>query len=292
MAVFAVAVLLGGPLLASLLRSPAALGTLLVAVLGAYLLVLGIDGPSAALSPFGPSQNSRYFGLSNLLETMLLVPAFGGAALLFRRFGWIAFAGTALLAFATVAGNRFGADGGGAVVLAGGFAACVLLSGAAGGRRDLRRRRVGAYARPRRPRCRHRGFESRHEGARGRAGRSGRPHERVELPWARATADCTSRRGGADAGRLRVPRRANLAPAGCAERVACRAGGGRRDRRLARRERLADRRAPRRSHELCRRRRGYASRAMARYFALLVAVLALAVVAGCGEEESSPAPRP
>ena len=89
MAVFAVAVLLGGPLLASLLRSPVALGTLLVAVLGAYLLVLGIDGPSAALSPFGPSQNSRYFGLSNLLETMLLVPAFGGAALLFRRLGWV-----------------------------------------------------------------------------------------------------------------------------------------------------------------------------------------------------------
>ena len=136
MAIFAVAVLLGGPLLASLLRSPVALGSLLVAVVAAYLLVLGIDGPSAALSPFGPTQNSRYFGLSNLLETMLLVPALGGAALLFRRFGWVAFVGTALLAFATVAGNRFGADGGGAIVLAGGFAVlAVLLSG--GGRRAL-----------------------------------------------------------------------------------------------------------------------------------------------------------
>jgi hypothetical protein len=136
MAIFAVAVLLGGPLLASLCRSPVALGGLLVAVVAAYLLVLGVDGPSAALSPFGPTQNSRYFGLSNLLETMLLVPALGGAALLFRRFGWIAFVGTALLAFATVAGNRFGADGGGAIVLAGGFAVlAVLLSG--GGRRAL-----------------------------------------------------------------------------------------------------------------------------------------------------------
>jgi hypothetical protein len=136
LAIFALAVLLGGPLLASLLRSPVSLGTLLVAVLAAYLLVLGIDGPSAALSPFGPTQNSRYYGLSNLLETMLLVPALGGAALLFRRFGWIAFVGTALLAFATVAGNRFGADGGGAIVLAGGFAVlAVLLSG--GGRRAL-----------------------------------------------------------------------------------------------------------------------------------------------------------
>jgi hypothetical protein len=134
MAVFAAAVLLGGPLLASLLRTPVALGTLLVAVLAAYLLVLGIDGPSAALSPFGPTQNSRYFGLSNLLETMLLVPALGGAALLYRRFGWLAFGGTALLAFATVAGNRFGADGGGAIVLAGGLAVLAVLLAGGGGR--------------------------------------------------------------------------------------------------------------------------------------------------------------
>ena len=176
MAVFAVAVLLGGPLLASLLRSPVALGTLLVAVLGAYLLVLGIDGPSAALSPFGPSQNSRYFGLSNLLETMLLVPAFGGAALLFLRLGWVGFVGTALLAFATVAGTRFGADGGGAIVLAGGFAVlAVLLSG--GGRRALAIAvgvALALAAGARRPRCRHGRLEPRHGGARGRAGRSGR----------------------------------------------------------------------------------------------------------------------
>ena len=130
------AVALGGPLLAALLRSPLALGGFLVAVLGAYLLALGIDGTTVALSPFGPTQNSRYFGLSNLLETMLLVPALAGAALLYAVVGWAAFAGTALLAFVTVAGNRFGADGGGAIVLAGGFAVLtVLLAG--GGRRAL-----------------------------------------------------------------------------------------------------------------------------------------------------------
>jgi hypothetical protein len=192
MAVFAVAVLLGGPLLASLLRSPAALGTLLVAVLGAYLLVLGIDGPSAALSPFGPSQNSRYFGLSNLLETMLLVPAFGGAALLFRRFGWIAFAGTALLAFATVAGNRFGADGGGAVVLAGGFAVlAVLLSG--GGRRALAisvgvalALTLGLVALDAATGGSSHVTKALEDGPVGLAGDLG---ERVELSWARATAD-------------------------------------------------------------------------------------------------------
>ena len=191
MAVFAVAVLLGGPLLASLLRSPVALGTLLVAVLGAYLLVLGIDGPSAALSPFGPSQNSRYFGLSNLLETMLLVPAFGGAALLFRRFGWIAFAGTALLAFATVAGNRFGADGGGAVVLAGGFAVlAVLLSG--GGRRALAiavgvalALTLGLVALDAATGGSSHVTKALEDGPVGLAGDLG---ERVELSWARATA--------------------------------------------------------------------------------------------------------
>jgi hypothetical protein len=136
LAVLAVAVALGGPVLAALLRSDTALGAFLVAVVAGYLLALGIDGTTVALSPLGPSQNSRYFGLSNLLETMLLVPALAGAALLYRAFGWAAFAGTALLAFVTVAGNRFGADGGGAVVLAAGFAVlAVLLAG--GGRRAL-----------------------------------------------------------------------------------------------------------------------------------------------------------
>ena len=134
--VLGLSVALGGPLLTALLRSPLALGVFLVAVIAAYLLALGIDGATVALSPFGPTQNSRYYGLSNLLETMLLVPGLAGAALLYGVLGWAAFAGTALLVFATVAGNRFGADGGGAIVLAAGFAVlAVLLAG--GGRRAL-----------------------------------------------------------------------------------------------------------------------------------------------------------
>ena len=134
--VLGLAVALGGPLLAAILRSPLGLGCFLAAVLGAYLLALGIDGATVALSPFGPTQNSRYYGLSNLLETMLLVPALAGAALLYWALGWAAFGGTAVLAFVTVAGNRFGADGGGAIVLAAGFAVlAVLLAG--GGRRTF-----------------------------------------------------------------------------------------------------------------------------------------------------------
>ena len=40
---------------------------------------------AVALSPFGPSQAGRFYGVSNLLETFLLVPALLGAALLGRR---------------------------------------------------------------------------------------------------------------------------------------------------------------------------------------------------------------
>jgi hypothetical protein len=135
-AVLALAVAVGGPLLARALPTPFALGLALAGVLAAYALALGIDGTTVALSPFGPTQNSRYYGLSNLLATLLLVPALAGSALVRTRLGWGGFAATALLAFVTVAGNRFGADGGGAIVLAAGLAVlAVLLAG--GGRRAL-----------------------------------------------------------------------------------------------------------------------------------------------------------
>ena len=136
LAVVVLAVAVGGPGLARALPTPFALGLALAGVLAAYLLALGIDGTTVALSPFGPTQNSRYYGLSNLLETLLLVPALAGAALLRARLGWLGLVAAALLAFVTVAGNRFGADGGGAIVLAAGLAVlAVLLAG--GGRRAL-----------------------------------------------------------------------------------------------------------------------------------------------------------
>ena len=88
------------------------LGVACAAVLAAYLVVLGLDPEAVALSPFGPSQAGRFYGVSNLLETMLLVPALIGAARLGR-----AGAAVAALALVTVAGSRFGADGGGLIVL-------------------------------------------------------------------------------------------------------------------------------------------------------------------------------
>jgi len=83
------------------------------AVLGSYLVSLGLDAETVALSPFGPSQSGRFYGINNLLETMLLVPALVGAALL-GRLGIL----VAAISVVAVGGNRFGADGGGLVVLA------------------------------------------------------------------------------------------------------------------------------------------------------------------------------
>ena len=92
-------------------------GLLMTATLGAYLVAMAIDERWVALSPLGPTQNARFYGLSNLLATLLLVPALAGAVLLGRRFGMWAFVGVAALSLATVGGSSFGADGGGAVVL-------------------------------------------------------------------------------------------------------------------------------------------------------------------------------
>jgi len=126
------AVAVGAPMLALVLRSWLAVGLALAAVLTAYLVSMGIDASSVALSPGGPSQAGRFYGVSNLLEAMLLFPALAGAAFVRERLGWAGFAAVALLALVTIAGNRFGADGGGALVLAVSYA--VLAVGLAGAR--------------------------------------------------------------------------------------------------------------------------------------------------------------
>jgi hypothetical protein len=96
----------GGPLLSRLPLVPLSL-----AVVAAYLGALAAEGTWVSLSPLGPSQNGRFFGLSNLLETLLLVPALVGAS---RRGTFLP---GAVLSVVAVGGSSFGADGGGAVVL-------------------------------------------------------------------------------------------------------------------------------------------------------------------------------
>ena len=98
---------------------------LLVGTVAAYGVAMAIDASWVALSPLGPTQNARFYGISNLLETMLLPVALAGGYLLWRRLGAVGLALAAAVALVTVAGSRFGADAGGAVVLLAGFA--VLL---------------------------------------------------------------------------------------------------------------------------------------------------------------------
>jgi hypothetical protein len=116
-------------------RGDLALGLALAAVLVLYFAAFLADGSWVAYSPWGPPQNGRFYGVSNLLETMLLVPALAGAALLYRRAGWPAFAAVAAVSFVLIAGSRFGADGGGALVLAGGYAVLGCLLARLRGRR-------------------------------------------------------------------------------------------------------------------------------------------------------------
>ena len=102
-------------------------GFLLAGVLAAYSIAMGIDATWVALSPLGPTQNARFYGLSNLLATLLLVPALAGAAILGRTLGMWAFGAVAALALVTVGGSQFGADGGGVIVLLVAYAVLVYF---------------------------------------------------------------------------------------------------------------------------------------------------------------------
>lgn len=113
----ALAVGLGAPALAALSDSPRVVGLLLGAVLAGYFVALLVDGAAISLSPLGPTQNSRFYGLSNLLSAMLLVPALAGAGLLRITAGWAPALGLAALSLVAIAGSRFGADGGTGIVL-------------------------------------------------------------------------------------------------------------------------------------------------------------------------------
>ena len=182
------------------------LGLSCTAILAAYLLSLGLDAETVALSPLGPSQSGRFYGINNLLETLLLVPSFVGAALLGS--GGVA---VAVLALVTVGGNRFGADGGGLVVLLVGYAVlAVRLRGLAPDARADRRARGGrgrARARPRRRRRRDGRRQPRHGRARRRPRRARRrprrparalrpPHRRERRRSRRRPRRARGARGG------------------------------------------------------------------------------------------------
>jgi hypothetical protein len=122
MAALSLGTFLGGLWLARLCRNDLSLLGLFVGVLVLHLVLLSARPEWVALTPLGPTQNSRFWGIGNQLETLLLAPLLAGAALARRLFGAAGFVAFALLALVTVAGNKFGSDGGGAIVFGVAFA--------------------------------------------------------------------------------------------------------------------------------------------------------------------------
>ena len=107
----------GGLALARLCRSDVALLLLFLSVVAVHMYLLAARPSWVAVTPLGPTQNSRFWGIGNQLETLLLAPLLGGAAIAARRFGVLGFAAFGALGLFMMTDNRFGSDGGGAIVL-------------------------------------------------------------------------------------------------------------------------------------------------------------------------------
>jgi len=110
--------------LARVCRGEAALLGLYAGVVALYAFVMVRRPEWQAVNPFGPTQNSRFWGFGNQVETLLLAPLLAGAFLARRRFGLVGFVLFGFFGLFVMTDNRFGADGGGAVVL--GIALAVL----------------------------------------------------------------------------------------------------------------------------------------------------------------------
>jgi hypothetical protein len=110
--------------LARLCRSEAALLALYGGVVALYAFVMVRRPEWQAVNPFGPTQNSRFWGIGNQVETLLLAPLLAGAFLARRRFGIMGFVLFGAFGLFVMTDNRLGADGGGAIAL--GIALAVL----------------------------------------------------------------------------------------------------------------------------------------------------------------------
>jgi hypothetical protein len=110
--------------LARLCRSDTALLVLYGGVVALYAVVMVKRPEWQAINPFGPTQNSRFWGVGNQLETLMLAPLLAGAVLARRRLGLVGFGLFGLFGLVVMTDHRLGADGGGAIVL--GVALAVL----------------------------------------------------------------------------------------------------------------------------------------------------------------------
>ncbi len=116
-ALFTTASVLGALWLARVCRNDLALLGLIVLVLVAYVLVYTGRPEWAAVTPLGPDQNLRYWGIGDQIATLLLAPLLMGAVIARQRFGWFGFAAFSLLGIFVMTDNRLGANGGGAIGL-------------------------------------------------------------------------------------------------------------------------------------------------------------------------------
>ncbi len=110
--------------LARLCRSESALLALYGGVVALYAFVMVTRPEWQAVNPLGPTQNSRFWGIGNQVETLLLAPLLAGAFLARRRFGILGFVVFGVFGLVVMTDNRLGADGGGAIAL--GIALAVL----------------------------------------------------------------------------------------------------------------------------------------------------------------------
>jgi hypothetical protein len=107
------------PGLAAITRSRLAFAAALLAVFAVYTGVLAFSQETSSLAALGPHPDGgvRFYGISNQVETLLLVPALLGGALL----GPGLLPLVAVCVLAVVGASGLGADGGGVLVIAGGF---------------------------------------------------------------------------------------------------------------------------------------------------------------------------
>jgi hypothetical protein len=108
--------IVGGLLIARVCALERGLLVGILAVLVLYAVLMALRPVWVAITPLGPTQNARFWGIGNQLETILLAPVVAGAAIASRRYGLLGFAAFAALALVVVTDNRLGSDGGGAIV--------------------------------------------------------------------------------------------------------------------------------------------------------------------------------
>jgi hypothetical protein len=122
--VFAILTVAGALMLARICRNDFVLLGLISLTLLAYVAAFARHPAYAAVTPLGPDQNLRFWGIGDQIGTLLFAPLLTGAVIARHRFGWLGFAAFSLVGLFVMTDNRLGANGGGAIGL--GIALAVL----------------------------------------------------------------------------------------------------------------------------------------------------------------------